>query len=180
MEEKTELRFYSLVLYSLMPIQKGIQTQHTTAEYTLKFNFDDVYVEWAKNHKTTIVLDGGTSNSGNESHYGYPKQKGGLELLVDEFERIGIRYSVFYEPGVNYSLTSIGMILPEQVFNTKKYPGFKTWLQKRYGREYRSFMYTSPMKAEYDDWLDTLSNDYMTTIQVDEMRKLVNHLPLAR
>jgi len=180
MEEKTELRFYSLVLYSLMPMQKGIQTQHTTAEYTLKYNFDDVFVEWARNHKTTIVLDGGTSNSGNETRYGYPKQKGGLEILVDEFDSIGVRYSVFYEPDVNYSLTSIGMILPDQVFNTRKYPGFKSWLQERYGRDYKSYMYNSPETSEYDEWLDTLVNGYMTSKQVTELRKLVNPLPLAR
>ena len=71
-----EKRMYSLNLYNISGIQCGIQSAHSNMEYALKnFNNDD-FQDWVKNWKTVILLNGGTSNNGKESYYGYPTSKG--------------------------------------------------------------------------------------------------------
>lgn len=62
-----ELRLYSFVNFYLSPMQKGIQTGHAAVDLVTKYsnlpkNDLTSFVEnWAKNHKTFIVLDGGNS-----------------------------------------------------------------------------------------------------------------------
>lgn len=64
----SQMRLYSFVNYYLSPIQYGIQTQHATAELFVKYEdleHPEHYAvrEWAKYHKTTIVLNGGNMAS---------------------------------------------------------------------------------------------------------------------
>ena len=68
------VRLYSLVMYNISGIQAGIQAKHSGIELAMAHAGDDVedtvFLEWAKFHKTVILLNGGTSNSGKESYYG--------------------------------------------------------------------------------------------------------------
>lgn len=121
---KLEKRMYSLNLYNISGIQCGIQSAHSNMEYALKnFNNDD-FQDWANNWKTVILLNGGTSNSGTESYYGYPPAKGTMELHLETLLKIGINVVPFYEPDLNYCMTSMSFIVDEIVFNKKDYPDF--------------------------------------------------------
>ena len=63
--EGLELRMYGLVPYNISPIQQGIQFGHAVVEYGLDNNGEE-YQNWAKNWKTFIILNGGTTNSDDE------------------------------------------------------------------------------------------------------------------
>ena len=119
-----EKRMYSLNLYSLSPIQCGIQSGHSNVEYVMKNFYDSDLQDWANNWKTVILLNGGTSNSGNESVYDYPKAKGSMEMHLETLLKNNIKAEPFYEPDLNYCLTSISFLVDERVFNKKKYPDF--------------------------------------------------------
>ncbi len=113
--ENLELRMYSLVLYNISPIQQGIQAYHATIEATQNFNekhtmYEDEFNNWAKNWKTVIILNGGTTTTMTE-HY---------KTLVDN----DIQCNKFHEPDLNNSLTAISFIVDERVFNKEKYPDY--------------------------------------------------------
>ena len=64
MKNNLELRMYGLVNYQLSgTIHAGIQFGHGVVEYTQKHFRDKDYQEWAKNRKTFIILNGGTTNN---------------------------------------------------------------------------------------------------------------------
>lgn len=113
MEEKLELRMYSLVMYNLSPIQQGIQAYHATIEAVNNFGNpntinEEQFKDWAQNHKTVIILNGGTSSTMNNHH----------QILWSE--QIGHNY--FNEPDLNNSMSAISFIVDERVFNKEKYP----------------------------------------------------------
>jgi hypothetical protein len=115
MENSLELRMYSLVMYNLSPIQQGIQAYHATIEATQRFNNSNSiskenFDNWAKNWKTVIILNGGTSKT-MEEHF---------EKLWEN--KIGVSY--FREPDLNNSMSAISFIVDERVFNKEKYPDF--------------------------------------------------------
>ena len=73
MEQKQELRAYFFANMYLPSIHAGVQSQHTTAEMFIKYcvtanedtlvKEENLLIDWATNHKTTIVLNGGMSGS---------------------------------------------------------------------------------------------------------------------
>ena len=70
MKKRLEYRMYGLVPYNISPIQQGIQFGHEVVEYGLKHGKSnvindkvDTYTQWAKNDKTFIILNGGTTNN---------------------------------------------------------------------------------------------------------------------
>lgn len=93
-------------------IHAGVQSQHTTAEMFIKYLPYDIDVEtdilydWATNHKTTIVLNGGMS--------------GALQEIVDLFDSEENTYpwATFSETeyALNGALTNVGIILPEKIY----------------------------------------------------------------
>ena len=116
MENKYELRMYGLVAYQLCgTIHAGIQYQHAVVEYGLKnFNTDE-YQKWAKIDKTSIILNGGTTNLNKE-------KPGTLNQYLSKLKEIGIEVVEFYEPDLGDQLTAIVFILDERVFNREEYP----------------------------------------------------------
>lgn len=120
-----EKRMYSLVMYQLNGRQAGIQSAHSNIEYSNKYGKDEDYIDWATKWKTVILLNGGTSNSGKESYYDYSPIKGSMEKHLDTLNEIGIKVVPFYEPDMNYCLTSMSFIVDERVFNKDTYPDFK-------------------------------------------------------
>ncbi len=119
-----EKRMYSFVMYQLSGIQAGIQSGHSNIEYSNEHGEDEDYKEWAKKWKTVILLNGGTSNSGKESCYGYAINKGSMEIHLETLLNKGIKVVPFYEPDMNYCLTSMSFIVDERVFNKNMYPDF--------------------------------------------------------
>lgn len=100
------MRMYFFVMYNLSGIQKGIQAGHAAVEYS-RYAMDRVggyeqYVEFADNHKTFILLDGGSSND--------------MQYRLLELDDLEIPNAVFHEPDLNNSLSAIAFILPEDVY----------------------------------------------------------------
>lgn len=115
MNKEYELRMYSLVMYNLSPIQKGIQAYHATIEATRNFgNSNSIapkkFIKWADKFKTVIILDGGTSSD--------------IERHMDNLWNNKIRLSYFRERDLNNSMSAISFIVDERVFDKKKYPDF--------------------------------------------------------
>ena len=121
-----ELRMYGLVNYQLTGIQMGIQFSHAVVEYgqSVKHSDDLIYElrkydDWADNHKTYIILNGGTTNLN-------PDRIGTLNQHLISLSDNGIFCSYFHEPDLGDQLTSVCFIVDERVFNREKYPDFDT------------------------------------------------------
>jgi len=111
-----ELRMYGLAIYQLTPIQAGIQFQHAVTRYS-RVHDSEMYRDWADNWQTSIVLNGGTTNT-NPDRLGTINQS--YQKLID----MGIVCEPFYEPDLGDQMTAIALIADERVFNKKKYPDF--------------------------------------------------------
>lgn len=122
--KELEQRLYGLVMYQLTGIQCGIQFGHANDVYKERFGRDKNYQDFLKKHKTYIILNGGTSNDGTKSHYGYPKQLGTMEQHLDALKANKIKCAPFYEPDLNYALSAIVFLVDERVFNKVDYPDF--------------------------------------------------------
>ena len=100
------MRLYGFVMYNLSGIQKGIQFGHAAVEYS-RYAMNGIdgykqYAEFADNHKTFILLDGGSSND--------------MQYRLLELDDLEIPNAVFHEPDLNNSLSAIAFILPEDVY----------------------------------------------------------------
>ena len=139
-----ELRMYGLTNYQLTGIQKGIQFLHGVVEYSQMVNrvggeLLDIYNDWANNHKTVILLNGGTTNDRLDN--GLPF--GSLNQHVLKLDENRIYFATFNEPDLGDQLTAVVFIVDERVFNRKKYPDFEDWVIENYGDLIRSDHYTT-------------------------------------
>jgi hypothetical protein len=165
-----EYRMYTLTPYNLSGIQKGIQSLHGVVEYHLLYGEDIEYLDWAKNWKTVIVLNGGTSNnSGSHMYENHVNNSnhvpfyGTMEQHADVLTTANIKYATFFEPDANNMLTAIAFLCDERVFKTRPrviddiyYPHFEEWLRDfkkmviaRTGVEPRIEYH-----KEYEEWVE--------------------------
>lgn len=127
---------YFFVMYNLSGIQKGIQAGHAAVEYSLRCalgekEFSD-YLEFAKQHKTFILLDGGGSND--------------MQSRLLELDDLGIPNAPFYEPDLNHSLSAIAFILPEDVYGIDLNDSFAIEYDVDYARRYDIKSYISKFR----------------------------------
>ena len=112
-KEKLRYGMYGFVPYQLGgTIHAGIQFGHGVVEYQLKYGKNKEYLDWAKEDKTFIILNGGTTNDTD----------GTLNSLQKELKSFGIKYATFREPDLNNALTAIVFLLDERVWDVDKYP----------------------------------------------------------
>jgi hypothetical protein len=111
---------YGLVPYQLTGIQQAIQFGHAVVEYGLTFGNTEQYLNWAKNWKTLIVLNGGTTNTNLSTEDGLPF--GTLNRHLMTLDELNVRYEKFYEPDLGDQLTAIVFVVDERIFNKTKYP----------------------------------------------------------
>lgn len=130
-EKYLELRMYTLVPYNLLGIQMGIQHEHSVVQNFLnnvhKSNECSRRVErWASEWKTSIVLNGGTSNEGHMVRHGFKDvwYVGSMQKYLERLEEANINYSTFYEPDLNSMLTGISFIVDERVFLRNLYKDY--------------------------------------------------------
>lgn len=134
-EKYLELRMYSLVPYNLLGIQMGIQHEHSVVQNVVKNviekvlageEMDDKFKFWATEWKTSIVLNGGTSNEGHMVRHGFRDvwYVGSMQQYLEKLNEAGINVSTFYEPDLNSMLTGISLIADERVFNRRLYKDF--------------------------------------------------------
>jgi len=117
---KKEYRMYGLVPYNISPIQQGIQFGHAVVEYGLEYgqgHADDPYLQWARNDKTFIILNGGTTSTN-------PESLGTLNYAVSELYSLGVQFSTFHEPDLGDQLTAIVFLVDERVWDKVNYPEF--------------------------------------------------------
>ena len=124
-----ELRMYGLVNYQLTGIQKGIQFGHAVVDYSQSIRKSEnsieleKYNEWADNHKTFIILSGGTTNLSIE-------KPGTMNLHLKALIDNNIYCRSFHEPDLGDQLTAISFIVDERVFNKEKYPDYQFQLKQ--------------------------------------------------
>ena len=99
------MKLYALTNMYCEGKHAGIQCQHSTVELLRKYEndtcsvgeLDGMVTDWADNHKTTILVQGGN-------------HQGMLEWLADLEHWDKVPYAEFYEPGMNYCLSSISLV----------------------------------------------------------------------
>lgn len=109
-----EYRFYGFGNYYLSSLQQGLQAGHCVSELFVQHvgekNKSDLVYDWATNHKTMVLLNGGNSGS--------------LQELYDFFEQL--KFSGMHLPFVKFhedqvslggALTYVGIIVPEYIYN---------------------------------------------------------------
>lgn len=159
MKNNLELRMYGLVPYNISDIQKGIQYGHSVVRYGRKVQKDfdkdenkfkpiyDEYIDWADNHETFIILNGGTTNKRKQNDGTY---FGTLNNHLNELIKNDVYVSYFYEPDLGDQLTGVTFIVDERVFNKKDYPDFKDWLIRESIQDVDE---NSPYSVIYQKWV---------------------------
>ena len=133
-------RMYGLVPYNISPIQQGIQFGHAVVEYGLEFFETPEYQKWAKEDKTFIILNGGTTNTRfvlGHDHIGSLNNH--RQLLSDE----GVQFRSFFEPDLGDQLTAVVFLVDDRVFDKVTWP------------EYDGTFYVdgTPEATSYWDWM---------------------------
>lgn len=117
------MRLYSFVNYYLSPLQHGLQTAHCVSEMSLlNGSLRATFEEWAVNHKTIIICNGGNTAQLEDLFTKLIDLAGPDHPLVKFYED---------EQSLNCALTSVAIILPEWVYNAtfiQDASGCDTWV----------------------------------------------------
>jgi hypothetical protein len=128
------MRFYAFGNYYLSSLQQALQANHVCVELYNKYNFQFLELksydeltsfskrnamswsylrEWAKDHKTIVLLNGGNSKDLRDIHN---------MMMGEDFERSNHDYpfASFHEDeqSLNGALTSVGIVLPAKIYET--------------------------------------------------------------
>lgn len=115
-------RLYSLVLYSLSGIQKGIQMKHSSDEYAIQYWDNAEFQQWILLDKTVVLLDGGSTNdTGFDVHSGN-EYVATMQLNIETLKKNKIPFASFKEPDLGNSTTSVSFLVDERVWDWKNYP----------------------------------------------------------
>jgi len=150
-----EYRMYGLVPYNLSPIQQGIQFGHAVVEYQqntrdIKPNLE-IYNKWAKNDKTFIILNGGTTNNTID-------RLGTLNKHAQTLKDNDVLTAVFNEPDLGDQLTAVVFLVDERVFNRELYPDFV-------GTPYTWPSHKKPSDREYKKWKEVNDKNYVAWVE---------------
>ena len=106
------MRAYFFGNMYLSSIQQGIQAAHATHEMFTKYRNqitpEKVLYDWAIDHKTMILLNGGYAETIQELVFFFERQPGHLQCDYP--------FAPFYEEkaSLNGALTTVGIILPKK------------------------------------------------------------------
>jgi hypothetical protein len=102
-------KMYSLVLYSLAPMQKGIQAGHANDIYQFKYGSKSPeFKQWITKDLTVIVLDGGPSWA--------------LTKHTEILKKHKIQLIEFVEPDNYNNVTAVSFLVDERVWDKETYP----------------------------------------------------------
>jgi len=158
-KNKLELRMYGLVPYNISPIQQGIQHGHAVVEYANKHKDDPEYQDWAKNWKTFIILNGGTTNTNKQ-------RLGTMNRHLTTLKMMGVKVAPFFEPDLGDQLTGIAFILDERIFNKVAYPNYKDWCAEN--------NIVEDTKTNHARWLKTIGGE-----KNEKIREYISKFRLA-
>lgn len=163
-ETYLELRMYGFVPYNISPTQQGIQFGHALQEYNnLYFNNpeDGKFNRWREEHKTFIILNGGTSNEGHKVRQNFSEvnYRGSMQEHLDFLLTHDIRVGTFYEPDLNSMLSAIVFLVDERVFNKKDYPDFKAGeFSDEFSDEERNKFFEEE-GVRYNKWIEKVGGE---------------------
>lgn len=129
------LRMYFFVPYNISEIQKGIQAGHAALEYAREYGNTKLFKEFANNHKTWIILNGGTTRQYNNDKL----EIGTLDEINIQLSKY-VPYARFYEPDLNNALTAVCFIADERVWDFEKYPDYDVENNDCNSREYTKWI----------------------------------------
>ena len=156
-------RMYGMVNYQLSGIQKGIQFGHAVVEYANDYSRDEEYQQWAKNDKTFIILNGGTTNNTR-------LKEGTLNLYLNEAIERGIPVGEFSEPDLGGQLTAFVFLVDDRVFDRE------AWSD--YAGGYYADMRT-PIAEDYYDWKMKFADNEKEADKIVWMRDWLRNFKLA-
>jgi len=151
--KKLELRMYGLTPYNISPIQQAIQFGHAVVEYGLENFHDLLYQDWAKNWKTFIILNGGTTNMAMD-------KKGTLNQHAFSLDEKGIKLAIFNEPDLGDQLTAVVFIVDERVFKREDYPDFHLYIKDKIDRIKWLKYFKNDEYVEFDDEMNSLFSEW--------------------
>ena len=163
-------RMMGLVPYNLSPIQQGMSNiGHAVVEYGLEFGSTPAYQKWAKEDKTFIILNGGTTNTRflpepSTDHVGSLNNH--RQTLFDE----GIQFASFFEPDLGDQLTAVVFLVDDRVFDRVTWPD--------YDGPYYADMRT-PETMAYWDWLMKFSPNENEAQRIVFLREFLRNFRLA-
>ena len=137
-------RMYGLVPYNLSPIQQGIQFGHAVVEYGLEFNATPEYQKWAKEDKTFIILNGGTTNTRFNLEDGLPF--GSLNNHLLTLVSNNTQVATFHEPDLGDQLTAVVFLVDDRVFDKVTWPDFDS---RNYPDIHDEFQYYAEWKRKF-------------------------------
>lgn len=111
------MRAYFFGNMYLSSIQQGIQAAHVVHELFLKYPPDvfadkttQTLYEWAKDHKTMILLNGGYAEALEDLHAFFESPTNPYPFTWFHEEKASL----------NGALTSVGIVLPEKIYETAR------------------------------------------------------------
>jgi hypothetical protein len=140
-----DLRMYSFVNFYLSSIQQGIQSGHCVDGMSVKYlmeytgNSSVRFIQWIKDYKTIIVLNGGDHESVVTAH----------DDLINCFSSLDLPYGSFEEPGLGGITTCFNAVLPESLYDVEydevldvyKYDGIYQKVYSKGSQEYKLISY---------------------------------------
>ena len=154
-------RMYGLVPYNLSPIQQGIQFGHAVVEYSLEFGSTAAYQKWAREDKTFIILNGGTTNLNTP---------GTLNSHEYQLEANGIQHANFFEPDLGDQLTATVFLVDDRVFDRETWPD--------YSGGYYADMRT-PVAEDYYNWKMKFADTEEEADRIVWLRSFLRNFRLA-
>ncbi len=169
MESKLELRMYIFVPQNISEIYKGIQAGHAALEYANTYHDKPLFKDFIENHKTWIILNGGTTNNSLVT----PGTMQDIYASILEHNTIDI--SNFNEPDLNDALTAICFICDERVFNKEDYPDWRQFVLARTSSPSYFLNTDKEMKEKcpqyYEEWISLIGgkrNEFLKTLLKDK------------
>jgi hypothetical protein len=147
-ESKKGLRMYFFVPYNIMSIQKGIQSGHVAEQYALQCIEEvigygtggkevspywgnlDKWLEFVRNHKTWVILNGGTTNNSS-----LPERRGSLQKIWDKLMDENVFCARFFEEDLNDTLSAVCVLCDEKVWDWETYPVYSEWIKTEEGKK---------------------------------------------
>lgn len=166
MKDRT-YRMTGLVPYNISPIQQGIQFGHAVVEYALEYGDTSDYLKWAREDKTFIILNGGTTNTGydgNDNHH-IGSLNNYRQTLFDE----DIQFCSFFEPDLGDQLTAVVFLVDDRVFDKVKWP------------DYNGTFYVdgTPEATDYWHWMMKFSSSEPEAQRIVFLREFLKNFRLA-
>lgn len=108
------MRFYSFGNYYLSSLQQGLQAAHGVGDILTSFDFDSEgfsqAYNWAKNHKTIVLLNGGNNASLHNTHEFFKMlSTEGMEFPFVKFHED--------DASLNGTLTCVGIVLSAKIYD---------------------------------------------------------------